>query len=486
MKTLSFTVRILILSVLLVTGVSFLSAQNKIEFKFRKDHTFKVAQFTDLHWDNNSINCPKTIETIQFVLDAEHPDLVVLTGDIVTAPPAKEGWLSIAKIFEDAKMPWALTLGNHDAEPNIERDQIFQILQDQPYFVGIKGVAQTGCGNYVLPMWDSDGKSVASVIYCIDSNAYPKERNIGYYDWIRFDQIDWYRKTSDSFTLVNHNFPLPAIAFFHIPLIEFNSIVGKESTLGTKNESVSSSEMNSGLFASMVEKKDVMGIFVGHDHDNNYIGIDHDICMAFGQVTGADAYGTLERGSRIIEMHEGEFSFNSWIRTKSGTQFHYNYPSGLSSDTSTIKYSQAKQVSRLKQGISYTYFEKRFQSTNEISMAKALKSGILSNISIANTAAKDSFAYEFHGWIKIPKKAVYRFYTYSDDGSTLFIDGNKVVDNDGSHSAKRVDGKIALDEGYHEFRLLYFQDYMGQVLEVGFSSIGIRECPIPDNLLFSN
>lgn len=473
------------MSVLSVTGISSLSGQTKIEFQFRKDHTFKIAQFTDLHWDNNSPNCSKTIETIQHVLNAEHPDLVVLTGDVVTATPAKEGWLSIVKIFSDAKMPWALTLGNHDAEPDIERGQIFKLLKEKPYFVGIKGIVQTGCGNYVLPVKASDGKSVAAAIYCLDSNAYPKERNIGHYDWIRFDQIDWYRKTSDSFTQANHNLPLPSIAFFHIPLIEFNNIVNKKSTLGLKNEGIASSEINSGLFASMVEKKDVMGIFVGHDHDNDFIGTDHNICMAFGQVTGADAYGDLERGSRIIEMHEGSFSFNSWIRTKSGTQFHYNYPSGLSPDSANIKYLPAKQVGLLKPGISYKYFEKRFQSTAEINTAKALKTGTLSNISIKNAVVRDSFAYEFHGWIKIPKKTVYRFYTYSDDGSTLFIDGNLVVDNDGSHSVQRADGKIALDEGYHEFRLLYFQDYMGRELEVGFSSIGIRECKIPDGFLFT-
>jgi len=98
---------------------------------------------------------------------------------------------------------------------------------------------------------------------------------------------------------------------------------------------------------------------------------------------------------------------------------------------------------------------------------------------------RDSFAFEFHAWLKIPKKGVYRFYTYSDDGSQLLIDGKEVVNNDGSHGAKRADGKIALEEGFHEFRLRYFEDYMGNELEVGFSSISIRECKIPDSYLFT-
>src|ERR1035437_6164261 len=263
-----------------------LSAQTKKQFQFRKDHTFIIAQFTDLHWDNNSINCSKTTETILHVLTTEKPDIAILTGDIVTASPAREGWLAVAKIFIDAKVPWAVTLGNHDAEPGILRDQIFTLLETLPYFVGSKGTELYGCGNYTIPIIASNTKSVAGVIYCMDSNDYPKDKKIGHYDWIHFDQIDWYRKTSDKFTATNNQSPIPSLMFFHIPIIEFNNIVGKETTIGIKNEGVASSEINSGVFASMVEKKDIMGIFVGHDHDNNFIGIEHDICLAFGQVTG--------------------------------------------------------------------------------------------------------------------------------------------------------------------------------------------------------
>lgn len=460
------------------------SAQNKA-LKFRKDHTFKIAQFTDIHWDNNSPKCKQTIETITRILSAEKPDLVILTGDVVTAVPAKDGWMAVSQIFVDAKVPWAVTLGNHDAEPEITRDQIFELLATRSYFVGSKGPDLYGCGNYALPVKAFDGNSVAAVIYCLDSNDYPKDRKIGHYDWIRYDQIGWYRKTSDEFTASNKQTPIPSLAFFHIPLLEFNNIEGKETTIGIKKESVASSEINSGLFASIVEKKDVMGVFVGHDHDNDYIGIDHDIALAFGQVTGADAYGDLDRGSRIIELHEGEFSFDTWIRTKSGVNFKYNYPSGIASDTAKVNFLPSENVKDLKPGIRFNYFEGSFKSTDELANARVKKSGILKNVSIESAAVRDSFAFVFQGWIKIPKKAIYGFYTYSDDGSKLFIDGKEVVNNDGSHGSQRADGKIALDEGYHRFSLLYFEDYMGNELEAGYSSINIRECKIPDTLLFT-
>jgi hypothetical protein len=142
-------------------------------------------------------------------------------------------------------------------------------------------------------------------------------------------------------------------------------------------------------------------------------------------------------------------------------------------------------MNNVKPGVSFKYYEGSYKSTAEVSTAKVKKSGVLKNISLEQATARDSFAFEFNAFLKIPKKAVYRFYTYSDDGSKLFIDGKEVVNNDGSHGAQRAEGKIALDEGFHEFRLVYFEDYMGNELEVGFSSINIRECRIPDTLFYT-
>ncbi|MBK5721211.1 metallophosphoesterase [Dysgonomonas sp. Marseille-P4677] len=475
---------LIIFSIFLYIGIY--AQKGNYQLKFNKNGEFKIAQFTDIHWSNKSPNCPKTVEVIKSVLQAEKPDIAILTGDIVTDAPAKEGWLAIAKIFADTKTPWAVTLGNHDAETGVSRKEIFDIIESLPYFIGEKGPEMTGCGNYVLPIQSSQNTKTAAALYCIDTNNKPPANKYGHYDWIHFDQIEWYRKTSDKLTAQNNNTPLPALAFFHIPVLEFNNVVGKETTIGNKEEGVASPEINSGMFCSMVEKKDVMGIFVGHDHDNDYIGIEQGIALAFGRTSGIDAYGDLERGSRIIMMYEGKNKFDTWIRTPKGTELMYYYPSGLSSiDEGAMEYLPAKNIKVKQQGVSYSYYEgTRFKSTDQIKSTKPIKTGILNNISIASAAAQDSMAFTFKTWIKIPERGVYRFYTYSDDGSTLFIDGKLVVDNDGSHSMRRRDGKIALEAGFHELEVLYFEDYMGEILEVGYSSRNIREDILPDNILF--
>lgn len=299
------------------------SCQKGIQLKFHSDRKFKIAQFTDLHWNNNSVNRTQTVNTIRMVLETEKPDLAILTGDIVTAPPAKEGWRAVSKIFSDAGIPWAVTLGNHDGETGITGDQIFELLSSDKFFVGCSGPELYGCGNYSIPVLSSDGKSVAAVIYCLDSGNHPEDKTLGDWDWIHSDQIDWYRKASDKYTTANKGNPVPSLMFFHIPLPEFINVISKDTSAGINKEGASSSKINSGLFASLLEKKDVTGIFSGHNHENDNIGTFNNITMAFGQVTGTDAYGSFERGSRIIELQEGKQVFSSWIRTKSGISFRF-------------------------------------------------------------------------------------------------------------------------------------------------------------------
>ena len=87
-----------------------------------------------------------------------------------------------------------------------------------------------------------------------------------------------------------------------------------------------------------------MATFAGHDHDNDYIGMLYNVGLAFGRVSGWDAYGDFERGGRIIELREGKFEFDSWIRTSSGKEYTYYYPSGLTSkDEETMEFLPAKK-----------------------------------------------------------------------------------------------------------------------------------------------
>ena len=66
----------------------------------------------------------------------------------------------------------------------------------------------------------------------------------------------------------------------------------------------------------------------------------------------------------------------------------------------------------------------------------------------------------------------------------LYIDGVKVVDNGGGHSARLREGVVALESGFHRLRVDYFEDYMGQTLEVGLTGKSLLRQPIPESMLY--
>jgi hypothetical protein len=456
-----------------------------ITLKFNSDGAFKVAQFTDLHINPASAEgCRQTEATIRAIVGEEHPDIAILTGDIVTDDPAIDGWKAVVDLFNDLKIPFTIEMGNHDAE-YLSKDEIFDFVMQSPYYVGDKGPAEIfGCGNCTLPVYGADN-SVAALIYCIDSNDYQPDKELGKYDWIHFDQIEWYRQQSRKYTAANNGTPVPALAFFHIALPEFAELADDANRFGTQNEGIASPRINSGMFASFVEMGDVMGVFVGHDHDNDYIGTVRNIALGFGRETGADAYGDFVRGARIITLREGQRQFDTYVTTPQGREGTYYYPSQLNSvEEQTASYLPAVAAKAGKNGVKYTYYEGKFKHIADLNNCTATKQGTMPYPSIADAAVDDHFGYVFDALINIPERGIYRFYTYSDDGSMLYIDGNEVVNNDGGHSARRANGKIALEPGLHRLKVKYFEDYMGQELEIGYSSRTIDETPIPASALF--
>jgi len=74
------------------------------------------------------------------------------------------------------------------------------------------------------------------------------------------------------------------------------------------------------------------------------------------------------------------------------------------------------------------------------------------------TAMSDHFYARWSGKIRIPRDGKYTFFTESDDGSRLWIDGKVVVDNGGLHAMEEKSGEIDLKAGEHDIKLELFEN----------------------------
>ena len=293
------------------------------ELKFGADGKIKIVQFTDVHWKPGNPASEEAAERMNEVLDAEKPDFVMYTGDLVYAKPASEALDRALEPAVSRGIPFAVTWGNHDDEQDMTRGQLSEYLKGKPGNMtgtvdGISGVT-----NFILPVRSSDGTKDAAVIYVFDSHAYSGRKEVKGYDWIKPDQIEWYRKESVGFTTRNGGVPLPALAFFHIPVPEYNQAAQDENALliGTRKEKACAPALNTGLFTAMLEAGDVMATFVGHDHVNDYVVNWYGIMLGYGRYTGGNTvYNDIPggNGARVIELREGERGFRTWIRLKGG------------------------------------------------------------------------------------------------------------------------------------------------------------------------
>jgi len=136
-------------------------------------------------------------------------------------------------------------------------------------------------------------------------------------------------------------------------------------------------------------------------------------------------------------------------------------------------------------GTNYRYYEGNFEYVADIEKVLVKKEGVMPYPSIDGAAQEDHFAYIFTGFIRVPEDGIYEFMTRSDDGSVLYINDKKIVENDGSHAAIIATGRIALKKGCHAYKLMYFEDYEGEHLSWGWKKPSDSHFePIPEYNLY--
>lgn len=137
-------------------------------------------------------------------------------------------------------------------------------------------------------------------------------------------------------------------------------------------------------------------------------------------------------------------------------------------------------------GLRTSIYDGTFDFLPDFSTLTPVSEQILPTFDISERQAGDNFAYVFEGTIDLDVEGSYSFFTTSDDGSKLFIDGNVVVDNDGLHGPVEQVGTLALGIGTHAIRVEFFEKGGGAALTVEWIPSGGAREPIPPDRLFTN
>ncbi|KAF2651248.1 phosphoesteras-like protein [Lophiostoma macrostomum CBS 122681] len=316
--------------------------------RIRKDGKFKIVQVSDLHLstgpgacrdpepkEHNGGKCdadPRTLDFVGRVLDEERPDLVVLSGDQVngdTAPDVQTAIFKIVGLLADRKIPYAAIFGNHDDEGALSRVAQMSLYETLPFSLSEAGSNQIdGVGNYFVEVLAHGNKHSALTLYFLDTHSYsPDEAHFKGYDWIKPNQIDWFKTSAESNKDAHKHYTHIHLdmAFLHIPLPEYGDRGAEHK--GAWLEGITAPGFNTHFKDALVEEG-VKVVSCGHDHVNDYCLLSKNqrtaegdlwMCYAGGSGFGGyGGYGGYHRRVRVFDVDANEARISTWKRLEYG------------------------------------------------------------------------------------------------------------------------------------------------------------------------
>ncbi len=310
--------------------------------KFGEDGKFKIVVFSDVQ-DQYPVH-QRVLNIMRQAIERENPDLVVFTGDM-TEINTKDVEVDYRKTVEqilapvvEAGVPYSIVFGNHDPQSYYDgqvtsKDAMLTVWQSIGDCRTTDPAPElTGTGTCKIPVYASNGNSVAFNLWMVDSGSYqnPLDTKSGY-DNPHADQLQWMAANNDD---VN------SIVFQHIPMPEtYNLFVEdengqgsyggkkyalelKEGVVGKATEFPSTiyADDSAGEFATLKEMGNVLGVFSGHDHLNDFSGTYDGIGITSIPGMSYFNYGDEAiRGYGVIELDESDLSKYDYQTVKFST-----------------------------------------------------------------------------------------------------------------------------------------------------------------------
>lgn len=313
-----------------ITMVSALTPAEEAKLKFNEDGTFRIMNISDIQ--DNAKLMSITADFMKAAIEAEEPDLIILTGDNIAGNSIAEektetAIRSVMDVLDPYGIPVAVVFGNHDEESGMNKEAQMAVYNSYDCSISYDdGETLWGCGTYNIPVYSSaDVSKVVFNCWLFDSGN--RDEN-GEYDHVKQDQLDWYKAKSAELKAANGGKVVPSIAFQHIIVPEiFDALKEVDSAADGAvakygkyyilpetaaegsyiGEAPCPAGVNGGEFDAFLECGDVLGVVSGHDHTNSFVVPYKGIDIINTPTAGMRSYGdNSTRGIRIFDINESD------------------------------------------------------------------------------------------------------------------------------------------------------------------------------------
>jgi hexosaminidase len=130
----------------------------------------------------------------------------------------------------------------------------------------------------------------------------------------------------------------------------------------------------------------------------------------------------------------------------------------------------AVRTDTLQPGLAYAYLEGKFRSADEVGKGEPLRVGTVPDVALRGDERPEDYGVRLAGFLCVSRDDLYTFYLSSDDGATLRVAGDLLMDRDGQQRKNETQGQIALRAGCHAIEVAFFQASGGAALKLEVSS----------------
>ncbi|MGN0538662.1 MAG: metallophosphoesterase family protein [Candidatus Fimenecus sp.] len=166
-----------------------------------KNGYVKVLALTDTHLEMTGVYSndrwtkhypvKKGYKHIKKLIETVNPDLIVLTGDVLTDPFSDIVFQNIADFLDTFNTPWTMVFGNHDGEWRASKEFFCNVMEKSKNCIFKVGPTNLqGLGNSLINFKTADGKIFYSLILMDSGDGQKIDDSKIWYDNMRLDKTN--------------------------------------------------------------------------------------------------------------------------------------------------------------------------------------------------------------------------------------------------------------------------------------------------------